>query len=81
MNSHAAAFFAPKALLTLAVVAVGFLAGVSQAQQVYRVVGPDGKVTFSDRAPAVSGANVSADFLCRLNEYGLNVFVELVKLV
>ena len=60
MNSHAAAFFAPKALLTLAVVAVGFLAGVSQAQQVYRVVGPDGKVTFSDRAPAVSGANVSA---------------------
>jgi glutaredoxin len=25
--------------------------GVSQAQQVYRIVGPDGKVTFSDRAP------------------------------
>lgn len=59
MNSNAAAFSAPKALLTLALVAAGLLAGVSQAQQVYRIVGADGKVTFSDRAPAVSGANVS----------------------
>ncbi len=59
MNSHSA-FSAPKALLTLAVVVAGFLAGVSQAQQVYRTVGPDGKVTFSDRAPAASGANISA---------------------
>ncbi|PWW44695.1 glutaredoxin [Melaminivora alkalimesophila] len=28
------------------------LAGGAHAQQVYRIVGPDGKVTFSDRAPA-----------------------------
>ncbi|MBS0608119.1 MAG: glutaredoxin family protein [Proteobacteria bacterium] len=28
------------------------LALAAQAQQVYRIVGPDGKVTFSDRAPA-----------------------------
>lgn len=31
----------------------------AQAQTVYRVVGPDGKVTFSDK-PAVSAANVTA---------------------
>ena len=60
MNSHVAACSAPKALLTLAVVTAGFLAGVTQAQQVYRSVGPDGKVTFSDRAPVASSANVSA---------------------
>ena len=60
MNSYAAAFSAPKALLTLALVAAGLLVGVSQAQQVYRIVGADGKVTFSDRAPEVNGANVSA---------------------
>ncbi|MFN5348764.1 MAG: glutaredoxin family protein [Polaromonas sp.] len=36
------------------------LAGASaapQAQQVYRIVGPDGKVTFSDRPPADTNAN------------------------
>ena len=34
--------------------AVGLLAGAGAvcAQQVYRIVGPDGKVTFSDRAPS-----------------------------
>ena len=60
MKPNIAAFSAPKALLTLALVAAGLLAGVSHAQQVYRIVGADGKVTFSDRAPEVSGANVSA---------------------
>lgn len=60
MNSNTAAFFAPKTLLTLALVAAGFWVGVAQAQQVYRSVGADGKVTFSDRAPEVSGVNVSA---------------------
>ncbi len=34
-------------------------ASMSQAQTVYRVVGPDGKVTFSDKPP-VSGGNVTA---------------------
>lgn len=29
----------------------GLLSSAIQAQQVYRIVGPDGKVTFSDRAP------------------------------
>lgn len=31
-----------------------------QAQELYRVVGPDGRITFSDRAP-VNGASKSAD--------------------
>ncbi len=61
MISLASASFAPKALLTLAVVAASFFNNVSHAQQVYRIVGADGKVTFSDRPPpAASGANVSA---------------------
>lgn len=34
------------------------LALAAQAQQVYRIVGPDGKVTFSDRAPA-TGADAA----------------------
>lgn len=35
------------------------LAGQAPAQTVFRVVGPDGKITFSDKPP-VSGANVTA---------------------
>lgn len=60
MTSNATAFSAPKALLTLAVLAASFFANVSQAQQIYRIVGADGKVTFSDRPPAASSANVSS---------------------
>jgi Domain of unknown function (DUF4124)/Glutaredoxin len=36
----------------LAVLAVAAFAGAAGAQQVYRIVGPDGKVTFSDKPPA-----------------------------
>ena len=54
MTSNAVNFLAPAAWLALAV-AVGTLAP-AQAQQVFRIVGPDGKVTFSDRPPAASGA-------------------------
>ena len=32
----------------------------SNAQQVYRIVGPDGKITFSDKPPAETNAKVSA---------------------
>lgn len=35
-------------------------AAAVQAQTVYRIVGPDGKVTFSDKAPATPAASVSA---------------------
>lgn len=31
----------------------------AQAQQVYRIVGPDGKVTFSDRAPAAGAVGMA----------------------
>ncbi|MBX9937029.1 MAG: glutaredoxin family protein [Burkholderiaceae bacterium] len=44
---------------------LGLCAGAALAQPVYRVVGPDGKVTFSDRAPsldtpAVGSGNATA---------------------
>ena len=35
-------------------VSVLLLAGQAQAQAIYRVIGPDGKVTFSDKPPAAS---------------------------
>ena len=67
MKSNALHFLALKALLALVVVASSLASPLLQAQQVYRIVGPDGKVTFSDRAPPrsasnakVSEANVSA---------------------
>lgn len=48
---------------TIALVAAlsALLAGAVQAQAVYRIVGPDGRVTFSDRAPEdlSKGAKVS----------------------
>ena len=39
--------------------AAALLATAAQAQQVYRIVGPDGKVTFSDRAPAAGAAGTA----------------------
>ena len=55
-----------KAVKLLSLNALIFMAGsmlapLAQAQQVYRIVGPDGKVTFSDQPPpAASTAKVSA---------------------
>jgi glutaredoxin len=58
MKSNAVKFLALNALIFLA---GGMLAPLAHAQQVYRIVGPDGKVTFSDQAPpAASTAKVSA---------------------
>ncbi|MES2191679.1 MAG: glutaredoxin family protein [Pseudomonadota bacterium] len=46
---------------TGAVAATGLLLTAAHAQQVYRIVGPDGKVTFSDKPPpAASNAKVTA---------------------
>lgn len=56
------AFNAIKFLSTaaLAVVAAGLLAPAANAQQVYRIVGPDGKVSFSDQPPpATSNAKAT----------------------
>ena len=58
MKSNAVNFLAPAVWLALAV-AAGTLAP-AQAQHVYRIVGPDGKVTFSDRPPMASGASAGA---------------------
>lgn len=57
MKLNALHFSAPKALLALAVVAGSLASPLLQAQQVYRIEGPDGKVTFSDRPPPVSVSN------------------------
>ncbi|NDP64902.1 DUF4124 domain-containing protein [Polaromonas sp.] len=61
MKSSAFCFSASRALLAL-VLASGAVTAL-QAQQVYRIVGPDGKVTFSDRLPSVqvNGTKVSED--------------------
>ena len=44
----------------IAACALIYWATASFAQPVYRVVGPDGKVTFSDKPPAEPGANTKA---------------------
>ena len=60
MNATTFKFLAPNALLALAALAGSLAAPLSYAQQVYRIVGPNGKVTFSDQAPLpASNANVS----------------------
>ncbi|WP_029525224.1 glutaredoxin family protein [Polaromonas glacialis] len=63
MKSRALCFSASRALLALVLAAGAVTALQAQAQQVYRIVGPDGKVTFSDRLPSVpvNGAKVSED--------------------
>lgn len=46
---------------TVALAAALLMAPAAQAQQVYRIVGPDGKVTFSDKPPpAATPAKVTA---------------------
>ena len=51
MRSAAVNFLMPGTALAL-VLAIGALAPSRlQAQQIYRIVGPDGRVTFSDRSP------------------------------
>ncbi len=47
------------ALCAIAVAAAAFSAGAG-AQQVYRIVGPDGRVTFSDRPPPDAKASPAA---------------------
>lgn len=58
-------FLAPCALLAFAA-AASLASPFAQAQQVFRIVGPDGKVTFSDRAPPPSVSNA------RVSEAGAN---------
>jgi glutaredoxin len=51
MTSTAMKFAAAHALLAMA---TGVFSSAASAQQVFRIVGPDGKVTFSDQPPPVS---------------------------
>ncbi len=39
---------------------LAFAAASAQAQTIYRIVGPDGKVTFSDKAPPASSKDKAA---------------------
>ncbi len=48
-----------RATLRLACVGLLWIAGFAHAQTIYRVVGPDGKVTFSDKPP-ISASNVTS---------------------
>ena len=57
MKSSKLHFLAPRTLLALVAVAASLASPLLQAQQVYRIVGPDGKVTFSDRPPPPSASN------------------------
>jgi glutaredoxin len=57
MKSNALHFLASKALLALVVISGSLSSPQLQAQQVFRIVGPDGKVTFSDRPPPPSASN------------------------
>ena len=50
---------ASHALLALACGCVLFASGHTQAQSVYRIVGPDGRVTFSDKPPVTPAAKVT----------------------
>lgn len=54
MRSHTVDFLTPKSLLAVLALAAGLVPPLSQAQQIYRIVGPDGKVSFSDRPPPTS---------------------------
>lgn len=51
MHSSTVEFLTPKSVLTVIALAASLVWPLAQAQQVYRIVGPDGKVTFSDRQP------------------------------
>lgn len=53
-------FSSPRLLAALVAAACGFGAAAVQAQQVFRIVGPDGRVTFSDKPPAEPTAKATA---------------------
>lgn len=59
MKSNAVNFLASKTLLALAMFAGALASPPAQAQQVYRIVGADGKVTFSDKPPPTATATGS----------------------
>jgi len=61
MKTHADNSFTPMAVAAWLLVFGGLAAQTAQAQQVYRIVSPDGKVTFSDKPPVESSGKVTAN--------------------
>ena len=60
-NNMTSTAFKFLAISVVAIAANAMMAGPSEAQQVYRIVGPDGKVTFSDKPPpAATNAKVTS---------------------
>ncbi|WP_411883530.1 glutaredoxin family protein [Polaromonas sp. YR568] len=60
MKTNAVKSLAPNGLLALTLIAGSLFSPLSQAQQVYRIIGADGKVTFSDKPPpAASTGKIS----------------------
>jgi len=53
-----------------AVLAAASLAPAAQAQQIYRIVGPDGRVTFSDKPPTDANAKAAPAPVVRLPSPG-----------
>ncbi|WP_411879950.1 glutaredoxin family protein [Polaromonas sp. YR568] len=51
MKTNAVKSLAPNGLLAFTLIAGSLFSPLSQAQQVYRIIGADGKVTFSDQPP------------------------------
>jgi len=61
MKPTAVISFKPKALLIFMLTIGSLSSALVQAQQVYRIVGADGRVTFSDQPPASNSAKVVAN--------------------
>ena len=60
MHANTVDFLIPKFVFTVVALTASLVSPMSQAQQVYRIVGPGGKVTFSDKPPQVgSNAKIS----------------------
>ena len=59
MKSGTSRLLNAKAWLTFALAALSLAGLQAQAEQIYRLVGPDGRVTFSDRPPPASANNAA----------------------
>lgn len=63
-----------RSFITAGVLALVACAAVdASAQQIYRIVGPDGKVTFSDKPPAETGARATTASVGSSGGNGVNV--------
>jgi glutaredoxin len=61
------------ALGILTAAALAALPGDASAQQIFKIVGPDGRITFSDRAPSDPGAKASEAPVVNMNGGPTNI--------